>query len=153
MKKLYMLIGIPGSGKSTWVKNQDWLKDAFYISSDNHLDKFATSVGKTHDEVYKEYIKTAEKLVKEDVVTAISAGKDVVWDQTNTSLKTRKKKLYLFADYYKIAVYFKVPDDEELKKRLKSRPGKHISQRVIHRMKSSLVVPTEQEGFDEIWYS
>ncbi len=152
MKKLYMMIGIPGSGKSTWVNNQDWLKDAFYISSDNHIDKYAISVGKTHDEVYRKYIKIAEKLVKQDVINAISNNKDVIWDQTNTSAKVRKKKLAKFTDYYKIAVFFKVPDEAELTIRLNSRPGKSISYNTLCRMKSSLEIPTLAEGFDEIWY-
>lgn len=150
--KLYMMIGIPGSGKSTWIKNQDWNTNTVLISSDKLIDEYAISVNKTYNEVFDEYVGIATSKIFELANNAKKDGKDVVWDQTNVSVKSRKKKLDLFPDYHKIAVYFNTPDDNELEKRLKSRPGKHISQRVIYQMKDSLVIPTIDEGFDEIWY-
>lgn len=151
MKKIFMLIGIPGSGKSTWLKNQDIdLSNTAILSTDNHIDTYANSIGKTHDSVYREYIKTAEKLIKQDAANAVADNKDVYWDQTNTSVKVRRKKLNRFKDYYKVAVYFTVPSDNELKIRLQSRPGKTISHRTMQMMTSILEIPTLEEGFDEI---
>lgn len=150
MKKIYILVGIPGSGKSTWLKDQSWLKDSIVISSDNHIEAYATSIGKTYNDVYRDYIKTAEKLVKRDIATAIISDKDVVIDQTNVTAKGRKKKLNLFKNHYKIAVVFKILDDE-LYTRLHSRPGKYISKRSIDKMKMMYEVPSLDEGFDEIW--
>lgn len=152
MKKLYMLVGIPGTGKSTWIKNQDWVGDCAIISSDNHIAAYADSVGGTYNSVFDEYYSTAATKVIEDVKSAIINDKDVIWDQTNISVKSRNKKIALFDDYYKIAVYFKIPDDDELERRLKSRPGKTISRRVLYQMTSALETPTIEEGFDEIWY-
>lgn len=151
MKKLYILIGIPGSGKSTWLKHQPWLKDAIIISSDNHIDQYAESIGKTYNTVYKEYIKTAEKLVKHDINIAMTSDSDVVFDQTNLTSKGRIKKLNMFKNHYKIAVVFKKLDDEELFNRLKSRPNKHISKHTIEKMKTMYEIPSMDEGFDEIW--
>jgi tRNA uridine 5-carbamoylmethylation protein Kti12 len=153
MKKIYILVGIPGSGKSTWIKNQPWLKDAIVISSDNHIEAYATSIGKTYNDVYRDYIKTAEKLVKRDIKNAITSDKDVIIDQTNVTAKGRKKKLNLFKNHYKIAVVFKILGDDELYSRLKSRPGKHISKRTIDKMKCMYEPPSLDEGFDEIWKS
>jgi hypothetical protein len=41
----------------------------------------------------------------------------------------------------------------ELKQRLASRPGKEIPDAVVEGMLASFEMPTEEEGFDEIWYT
>ena len=38
MPKCYQLIGIPGSGKSTWISNQDWAEDCVVVSTDTHVE-------------------------------------------------------------------------------------------------------------------
>lgn len=152
MPKLYMLIGVPGSGKSTWTANQDFLADATVVSSDRYIDEEAERQGKTYNEVFNDYVKIATKLMENHVLIAQANGKDIVWDQTNTSVKSRKNKLAMLPNYEKIAVMFRTPDAEELTRRLANRPGKSIPENVMRVMISSLVEPTEEEGFKEIWY-
>ena len=41
MNKLYVLIGVPGSGKSTWIKNQEWAKDCVVVSTDEFVEDYA----------------------------------------------------------------------------------------------------------------
>jgi tRNA uridine 5-carbamoylmethylation protein Kti12 len=48
---------------------------------------------------------------------------------------------------------FKTPDEEELIKRLNSRPGKEIPKDVISNMIDNWEEPTLEEGFDEIWHA
>ena len=153
MKKLYVLVGVPGAGKSTWVKSQDWLTDVPVVSTDNFVEEYALSVGKTYNEVFKDYMPTAVKLMTEQVIDCRKTGKDIVWDQTSTSIASRKKKFVMLPDYYKIAVVFKTPPEDELKIRLASRPGKNIPDYVMRSMIDSWEDPTEEEGFDEIWYT
>jgi gluconate kinase len=88
-----------------------------------------------------------------DVIDARDAGKDIIWDQTSTSLASRKRKFNMLPDYYAIAVVFPTPDPEELDRRLNSRPGKHIPHSVMRFMIDTLDIPTEDEGFNEIWYA
>ena len=57
----------------------------------------------------------------------------------------------MLPDYEAIAIVFPTPDDTELRRRLKSRPGKVIPQRVIYQMKEHWQDPTLEEGFSEIW--
>ena len=52
MAKMYVLVGVPGSGKSTWVKSQDWAAECAYISTDGFVDEYAASVNKTYSEVF-----------------------------------------------------------------------------------------------------
>lgn len=151
MPKLYVLVGIPGSGKSTWVSNQPWAKNCVVVSTDDHVEDYAKRVGKTYSEVFDEYRPTAVNLMTEDVVAARKDGKDIIWDQTNVSRKPRTRKIRMLPDYYKIAVVFPTPDKDELKKRLASRPGKVIPPHVIDSMINSFVMPSKEEGFDEIW--
>ncbi len=150
MPKVYMLIGVPGSGKSTWVNNQDWTRDCVLVSTDKLIDIEAGRQGKTYNEVFKDYIDTATKLMNDDIRAAVEAGKDIIWDQTNTGRRSRKAKLAMAPGYHKIAVVFATPEDSEWQRRLAGRPGKHIPDAVLKAMASGLQLPTEDE-FDEIW--
>lgn len=151
MPKCYQLIGVPGSGKSTWVANQKWAKDCAYISTDKHVEDYAASVGKTYNEVFKDYMPTAVDLMCADVVAAREAGKDIIWDQTSTTVNSRKRKFNMLRDYEHIAVVFEVPDEDELNRRLANRPGKNIPWHVMDSMINGFAYPTEDEGFAEVW--
>lgn len=148
-----MLIGVPGSGKSTWVSSQDWTKDIPIVSSDKFIDEHAAKEGKTYNEVFNDYVKIATKLMENQVEICKANNTDIIWDQTNTSVKSRKAKLAKLAGYEKIAVVFKTPEKEELDKRLASRVGKSIPAHVMDSMIANLEMPTEEEGFKEIWYA
>ena len=153
MPKLYVFIGVPGSGKSTWVKSQDWAADCAYISTDEFVEDYAREVGSTYSEVFDEYMPTAVDLMAKKVIWARENGKDIIWDQTSTSIKSRKRKFNMLPDYHAIAVVFRTPEKEELARRLASRPGKEIPDYVMRSMISSWDEPTEDEGFAEIWYA
>lgn len=150
MPKLYMLIGVPGSGKSTWVANQKF-QDVIIASSDAYIDTVAAKQGKTYSEVFSREIGNAMDFCKAQVATAIKLDKDLVWDQTNTMAKGRKYKLEQFGDeWLKVAVFFPTPDMPELERRLNSRVGKDIPQNILQGMIDALEIPQLSEGFDEI---
>ncbi len=151
MAKCYQLIGVPGAGKSTWIGNQSWAKDCVIVSTDNHVEAYAKSVGKTYNEVFKDYMPTAVDLMAKDVVTAREQGKDIIWDQTSTTINSRRRKFNMLRDYEHIAVVFATPEMTELKRRLASRPGKNIPSEVMVQMIKGFQMPTEDEGFTEIW--
>jgi len=151
MAKCYQLIGVPSSGKSTWIDNQDWSKNCVIVSTDNHVEMYAKSVGKTYNEVFKDYMSTAISLMVKDVIDAREQGKDIIWDQTSTTVKSRRRKFNMLRDYEHIAVVFKTPDLIELNRRLASRPGKNIPSEVMMQMITGFQMPTMDEGFAEIW--
>ncbi len=152
MPKCYQLIGVPGAGKSTWVENQEWSKDCVIVSTDNHVEVQAKIQGKTYNDIFKDFMPVAVKMMADDVVKAREAGRDVIWDQTSTTVKSRTKKFNMLPDYEHIAVVFATPDPEELDRRLGSRPGKNIPWNVMQGMIKHFEMPTEEEGFEEIWY-
>ena len=153
MPKCYQLIGVPGSGKSTWVKNQDWARDCIVVSTDEFVEDYAKEVGSTYNEVFQDYMPTAVKLMADKVVRAREQGKDIIWDQTSMSIKSRKRKFNMLRDYEHIAVLFKTPEPVELERRLNSRPGKNIPDHVMKSMIKSFDIPTVEEGFKEVWFA
>jgi len=150
MAKCYQLIGVPGAGKSTWIGNQPWAKDCVIVSTDHHVEAYAKSVSKTYNEVFKDYMPTAVDLMAKDVVKAREQGKDIIWDQTSTTINSRRRKFNMLRDYEHIAVVFATPEMAELKRRLASRPGKNIPSEVMVQMIKGFQMPTVDEGFIEI---
>ena len=151
--KCYQLVGVPCAGKSTWIKNQDWAIACAYISTDKFVDAYAKEVGKTYSEVFDEFMPNAVKMMAEEVVLAREQGRDIIWDQTSTTLASRRRKFNMLPNYEAIAVVFKTPEKEELDRRLASREGKNIPERVMQQMIKHFEMPTEEEGFKEIWYA
>ena len=153
MATVYVLVGVPGSGKSTWIQNQDWAQNCVVISTDAFVEQEAQRQGKTYNEVFDDYMPTAVELMADQVVAAREAGQDIIWDQTSTTVASRRKKFKMLPNYYAVAVVFSTPEPAELERRLAERPGKNIPWNVMQGMISGLKVPTEDEGFDEIWYA
>lgn len=150
--KCYQLVGVPGAGKSTWIKNQVKLLGLPVVSTDNFVEAHAAKEGKTYNEVFNDYMPIAVRLMANQVLICQANKLDVIWDQTNTTVNSRKKKFNMLPDYEHIAVVFATPDKEELDRRLASRPGKHIPAHVMRSMIDGFEVPTKEEGFSEIWF-
>lgn len=153
MPKCYQLVGVPGSGKSTWVKNQNWIKDCVIVSTDEFVEAYAKDQGKTYSDVFEEYMPTAAVQMADKVIEARNKGKDIIWDQTSTSINSRLRKFNMLPDYEHIAIVFMTPEKTELNRRLNSRPGKIIPDEVIRSMVEGFEMPSESEGFKEIWYA
>lgn len=151
---LYMLVGVPGSGKSTWVeKHFAGLNNYYIASTDRLLEIYASMRGATYNDVFKDNIGYAEKAMHTHIKDAIMYNYDIIWDQTNISRKSRAKKLKMIPDHYeKIAVIFQTPETGELDRRLASRPGKTIPPHIIDGMIDMLEYPELDEGFDKVLY-
>lgn len=151
MPKLFMLIGVPGAGKSTWIKNQKLTDDAFILSTDNYIEDMAIAEGRTYSEAFGDHIYNATAQLHEDLEYAMQHGKDIIWDQTNLNARGRREKLQkVMGSYEKIAVVFETPDD--INERLKSREktGKVIPVKVFDAMVAGYEPPTRFEGFNKI---
>lgn len=153
MAKCYQLIGVPGSGKSTWVDNQDWAMTCAKVSTDKWVEIYAKEVGRTYSEVFTDFMPTAVELMAKEVIVARGFSRDIIWDQTSTTVKSRARKFNMLPDYEHIAVVFKTPEHKELMRRLTTRPGKEIPDHVIASMIASFEMPTLEEGFSQIWFA
>jgi len=152
MPKCYQLVGVPGSGKSTWVDAQSWSLACARVSTDKWVEIYANQQGRTYSEVFEDYMPTAIDLMIQQVAFAQQHGHTVIWDQTSTTAASRRKKFRMLPDYQHIAVVFKTPDPEELSRRLASRPGKIIPEEIVKDMINRFEMPTLAEGFAEIWH-
>jgi gluconate kinase len=95
----------------------------------------------------------AVKLMANQALICQANGLDVIWDQTSTSVAARRRKFNTLPKYEHIAIVFATPEKEELDRRLASRPGKNIPDHVMRSMIGGFQMPTEDEGFKEIWFA
>ena len=151
MPKCYQLIGVPASGKSTWIKDQIWALGLTIVSTDTFVEDYARSQGKTYSEVFKDYMPTAVDLMAKQVVFAREHKHTVIWDQTSTTIKSRERKFNMVPNYEHIALVFHRPDLVVLKERLANRTGKEIPWEVVQGMINNFDMPALEEGFTEIW--
>ena len=152
MPKCYQLIGVPGSGKSTWICNQIWAQGLTVVSTDTFVEAYANAQDQTYSQVFEDYMPTAIDLMVQQVVFAHQHGHTVIWDQTSVTVASRRKKFRMLPDYQHIAVVFKTPEPDELSRRLASRPGKIIPEEIVQDMIDRFEMPTLEEGFQEIWH-
>ena len=152
MSKCYQLIGVPGSGKTTWLGNQIWALGLTVVSTDTFVEAYAAAQGRTYNQVFEDYMPTAVDLMVQQVAFAHEHGHTVIWDQTSVTVASRRKKFRMLPDYQHVAVVFRTPEPEELSRRLASRPGKIIPEEIVQDMIERFEMPTLAEGFQEIWH-
>ena len=149
--KLYIMIGIPASGKTTYAKTH--FKKTTYISRDivrlNLLNDYDSYFSKEH-EVFTTFISKIQ--------TALNNHENVIADATHLS-KGSRLKLFSHLDIDKektevIAVVLNTPLDICLE-RNETRTGReYVPPKIIKEMKASLRIPnfTEYNGiFDRIY--
>lgn len=153
MPKCTILVGVPASGKSTWlIKNRT--KGAWIVSTDNIINGLADEYGFTYDQIFKETIRFADMAMVARMMFAAQEGHDLYIDRTNMSARARKQFIDKLKKYgYEFeCVVFPTPEPEEWKRRLDSRPGKTIPQEVLDLMVDSYEMPLMSEGFTKITY-
>jgi predicted kinase len=126
---LEILIGAPGSGKTSYAK-RNICDNTLYVSSDDI--RFANL---PHVPLHTDVFDTMHQLVRQNAHS--SNPKNVIYDATNLSAKKRKHLYKTFHKHYQInTIYFLVPI-EELEQRVTARNEEYIKLGKEH-----LVVPT-----------
>jgi len=156
MKDLIMMIGPAGSGKSTWTKKYLETTDKEYVvlGTDAIFVEWGEAEGLNYSEAFNHFkYKDVEKEFERRLVLAFENKQNVIWDQTNLTVKTRAAKLAKVpTGYRKRAVVFDLPKETVLS-RIKNpdriAEGKHIPNVVIYGMFKQFEMPDKFE-FDEI---
>ncbi len=149
MNKLILMVGAPGSGKSTWSSK--------YLTNNPHTvilssDKFRAIFGK--DENDQSVTGRVFSHIKIETDEYLKKGNDVIIDATNVDKKSRKDWVYLAKKHNaKLIAYIFLMDRDTLVKRNQergNRGGRNVPPEIIDLLLSRYVPPTKEEGFDEI---
>lgn len=141
---IYVMVGIPGSGKSTYAKKLEE-KGAVHISLDVIRNKLVEETGTRNEgKVFSEGLKQMKE--------ALSHGKDVICDSTNVYIAKRKPYFQVANEFNaKIIAIFVNTDKKECLERNSKREGiAKVPAVAIHTSAKKLVPPTMEEGFDEV---
>ena len=141
MPTLYMMVGIPGAGKTTYAKNE--LSHAVYIGADALREQFygKEMTLRGYRSIHRIMLKSAREYLRQ--------GHDVVIDCTNISVNTRKQYQSILTRRDKIiAVYVNVPVWQALLNNRKRK--RHVPMLGILFMHLRLKKPHKAEGFSEI---
>lgn len=148
MKNLYMMCGIPGSGKSTYVATN--FPDATVIS--RHAIRFALL--KEGDD-YFAYEDAVLQIFYTEIQNAIDSDKenDIIIDATHLTPKARAtclKELKNLDKVNLVALSIEVPLAIALYRNNKRTGRARVPDTVIRNMYKSYKVPTVEEGFNEV---
>ena len=141
---LFVMVGVPGSGKSTAAKKIAEKYDAIVHSSDDLRAELLGDINnqKSNSFVFNTLFSRVEHDLKE--------GKNAIIDSTNVERFRRENILNLFPASLctRVAVFVATP----LKKCIENneRRDRHVPEEVIKRMDMMLEEPSIEEGFQKI---
>lgn len=146
MATVYFMIGIPGSGKSTYANKFAGENNCNVHSSDAIRKEFFNDQQHLSDD------KIVWKTLKERVKTDLLNGKDCIIDATNISVKKRRQ----YFDYLKgvpckkVALLMKTSFKESVNRNMKRPKEQVVPYYSICNLQNAYQEPTLDEGFDEI---
>ena len=159
MPKCTILVGVPGSGKSTWMQDQEISDNRYVASTDAIIEQIAGGFNMTYNEGFKNLIDFAEQVMWKELGVFAKDRERIYVDRTNLTAKSRQKFITALKPYgYEFdAVVFPMPGtdkltEEEWFRRLDSRKGKTIDNRILASMVNNYEMPLQSEGFTEITY-
>lgn len=147
MSKMYVMIGAPGCGKSTYIKNH--IKDNEIVIS---RDTIRFSMLKDEDEYFSKEKQVYDEFIKQ-TNAAIADETDFYVDQTSLNRGARNK---LFSRLEKrpeqvIGIYFNTPLETILQRNAQRTGRALVPEDAVINMFNSLTKPTTDEGFTDIW--
>lgn len=143
-----MLVGLPGSGKSTYIKKY-FNQNLRVHSSDNIREELSGDVN--NQDINKKVFELLHKRVREDLKNGISC----VYDATNISWKKRKAFLESLKGIKCIKTCHVIATPYEVCLEQNRQRDRVVPEDVIERMYMNFDIPFYNEGWDdiEIWYA
>lgn len=143
MNNLIIMCGLPGSGKSSYVKRMQ--QDGVEVVSTDSIREEINGDARDQSNANKVFEVAFERIKDE-----LSRKHEVYFDATNIHYKKRMDLINRFKKYYKqVGCVFTYADFDECMERNKARE-RVVPDDVMKRMYHSFYVPQMFEGFDEI---
>ena len=159
MPKCTILVGVPCSGKSTWMQDQEILDNRYVASTDAIIEQIAGGFNMTYNEGFKNLIAFAEQVMWKELGAFAKDRERIYIDRTNLHAKSRQKFITALKPYgyeFDCVVFPEVGSEalseEEWYRRLDNRPGKTIPKHVLDNMRAYYEIPLMSEGFSEITF-
>ena len=148
MADLYLMCGVPGAGKSTFLKNHIKENNTKVISR----DKIRFSIVKPNEEYFSHEDEVLEIFWKQ-INEALAENKTVYVDQTSLTPRSRKWLLQHVTGYERACLIWINEDLETCLERNEKRKGTraYVPRSVIRRMYRQFIEPSLEEGFDYIF--
>lgn len=148
MANLYLMCGVPGAGKSTFIKKRTRLDHAVVVSRDT----IRFSIVKP-DEEYFSHEDEVLAIFWKQINEALAAGKNVFVDQTSLTPKARKWLLQHVEGYDHANLIWIDEDIQTCLERNEMRRGTraYVPRSVIRRMNEQFIEPSLEEGFYRIY--
>ena len=141
MAVLYMLIGIPGSGKSTWAKKMQEEQGACWVSR----DKIRFQYIKDEDDYFAYEERVFDEFVEEIQNAIYDKFPIIIADATHLNLKARNKvlrRLSLLGTRVEF-VYFNVDLQTALERNAQRQGRARVPDSVIMNMQKSIQLPMD----------
>ena len=145
MAALNIMIGFPGSGKSSYAKKYLLTNNSVYLSSDDIRIELYGFEDQTHNDVVFE-------TMKKRTLNALRDGKDVIYDATNLSKKRRSgiiseaRKLSAQINAYLCCTPINIILERNITRVERQLPWDKLVQMI-----QSIEPPMYYEGFDNIY--
>lgn len=146
MAKLFLMVGFPGSGKSTYLKNH--CKENDVIVSRDAIRFSIVSDGEEYFSKEKEVFKEYCRQINEN----LAAGYNVFADATHLNAASRRKVLDKVKGYDMVGAIVMNTSLTEALRRNDNRTGREFVPRsVIRRMAAQFEFPDITENFDVVY--